>query len=32
MILRAPAKPGRYQLVVTIPGHADEATLIVSPR
>ena len=32
VILRAPAKPGRYRLVVTVPGHADEATLIVSPR
>jgi hypothetical protein len=32
MILRAPAKPGRYQLVVTVPGHADAATLTVSPR
>ena len=32
IILRAPAKPGRYRLVVTIPGHADVATLIVSPR
>ena len=32
MILRAPGKPGRYRLVVTVPGHADQATLIVSPR
>jgi len=32
MILRAPAKPGRHQLVVTVPGHADAATVIVSPR
>ena len=27
-----PVEPGRYRLVVTVPGHADEATLIVSPR
>jgi hypothetical protein len=32
LVLRAPAKPGRYRLVVTVPGHSDEATLIVSPR
>jgi hypothetical protein len=32
IVLRAPAKPGRYRLVVSIPGHADAATLIVSPR
>ena len=32
MILRAPARPGRHQLVVTVLGHADAATVIVSPR
>jgi hypothetical protein len=32
LVLRAPAKPGRYRLVVTVPGWADQATLIVSPR
>lgn len=32
LVLRAPRKPGRYQLVVTVPGHAAGATLIVSPR
>jgi hypothetical protein len=32
VILRAPAKPGRYRLVVTVPNHADAATVIVSKR
>jgi hypothetical protein len=32
MILRAPAKPGRYRLVVTVPRHAAAATVIVSSR
>jgi hypothetical protein len=32
MILRAPARPGRHRLVVTVPGHAATATVIVSPR
>jgi FlgD Ig-like domain len=32
VILRAPAKPGRYRLVVTVPGHAAAATVIASPR
>jgi hypothetical protein len=32
LILRAPAKPGRYRLVVTVPGSTDAATLIASPR
>ena len=32
VVLRAPRKPGRYTLGVTVPGHADAADLIVSPR
>ena len=32
LVLRAPAKPGRYPLVVSVPGHADAATLIVGRR
>jgi len=32
MILRAPAKPGRYRLVVSVPGHEDSATVRVTPR
>ena len=32
LVLRAPPKPGRYTLAVTVPGHADGADLIVSPR
>jgi hypothetical protein len=32
VVLRAPAKPGRYTLAVTIPGHADAADVIVSRR
>jgi hypothetical protein len=32
LVLRAPRKPGRYRLVVTVPGHADAATLIVGRR
>ncbi len=32
LVLRAPAKPGRYRLVVSVPGHDAAATLIVRPR
>ena len=32
LVLRAPEKPGRYRLVVSIPGRADAATLIVGRR
>jgi hypothetical protein len=32
MVLRAPAKPGRYRLVVTVPNHAAAATVVVSRR
>ena len=32
MILRAPARPGRYRLVVSVPGHEDSATVRVTPR
>ena len=32
VVLRAPAKRGSYRLVVTVPGHAAAATVIVSPR
>jgi hypothetical protein len=32
LVLRAPARPGRYPLVVSTGGHADRATVIVSPR
>jgi flagellar hook capping protein FlgD len=32
VVLRAPAKPGRYSLGVTVPGHAAAADVIVSPR
>jgi hypothetical protein len=32
LVLRAPRKPGRYQLVVSVPGYAVGATLIASPR
>jgi hypothetical protein len=32
LVLRAPSKPGRYTLAVTVPGYADGADLIVSRR
>jgi hypothetical protein len=32
LVLRAPAEPGRYRLVVSVPGYSDGATVIVSPR
>ena len=32
LVLRAPARPGRYTLGVTVPGYADGADLIVSRR
>jgi hypothetical protein len=32
LVLRAPGKPGRYRLVVTVPNHSAAATLIVSAR
>lgn len=32
LVLRAPAKPGRYRLVVAVPGHSEAATLTVTPR
>ncbi len=32
LVVRAPAKPGRYRLVVTDRGHSDRATVIVEPR
>ena len=32
LVLHAPAKPGRYALVVSAGGHASRATVIVSRR
>ncbi|HEY7690911.1 MAG TPA: FlgD immunoglobulin-like domain containing protein [Gaiellaceae bacterium] len=32
LVLRAPKRPGRYGLVVTVGAHAARATVIVSPR
>jgi hypothetical protein len=32
VVLRAPPKPGRYRLVISVPNHAAAATVIVSPR
>jgi hypothetical protein len=32
LVLRAPAKPGRYTLAVTVPGWADGADVVVSRR
>jgi hypothetical protein len=32
LVVRAPAKPGRYRLVVTSNGHRDAATVVVVPR
>jgi hypothetical protein len=32
LVLRSPAKPGRYRLVVTANGHSDRALVVVRPR
>ena len=32
LVLRAPRRPGRYTLFVSANGHADRATVVVSPR
>jgi hypothetical protein len=32
LVLRAPAKPGRYRLVVGVAGHQDRAVLVVTRR
>jgi hypothetical protein len=32
LVLRAPARPGRYTLVVGTPGHSDRAVLVVTKR
>jgi hypothetical protein len=32
LVLRSPAQPGRYRLVVTTNGHSDRAAVVVRPR